>query len=164
MHKSIIDKTQLHIDKGICDTQGKIFEYACRIGYDLKLFSDYFLNSSFCNKSFDAKIPRYIFEDEETCMEILFWKKPDSEKETLKSNIYSNPDIGYWFGYTYRQFAIVSGLSSAELNKRLDFDKLLVNYEAHHTIDEWNSIQMLCKFYKINMLPEYVNYIEFLNQ
>lgn len=152
-------RTALNIDKAICRTQGAFFEYVCTLGYDLKYFAEYFMHSSFA-KGFDSKGSRCVFEDPETCFEIMFWKK-EKDLDSLKKYA-SDPAIGDWIGYTYRQFTVVSDLPSREVWERVPFDKLLLNYAAHHTLDEYYSIEMLCSFFDVPVNDFYKDYFRYL--
>ena len=156
--KNDFDRIQIKIDRGICDTQGKIFEKACLDGCDLKLFTNSYMNSVFCKKGMDYKASRYSFVDADTCLDIIY---PEIGRCKGK---HSNPDMGYWIGYTYRQLSYEAGISSANLIKKVPFDLLIRNYAAHHCLDENISGEMLCDYYKLGRLPEYIAYDRYLEK
>lgn len=48
------------IEHDICDTQGRIYEYASTFGYDMEVFSKAYLCSDFCHRAMDAPYSRFI--------------------------------------------------------------------------------------------------------
>ncbi len=150
------DLLQIKIDRGICDTQGKIFEQASRDGYDLKAFTEKYLTSVFCRKGMDYKASRYTFEDADTCLHEIY-------KEIGGPGKAPYDEAAYWIGYTYRQLAYETGLSSSEVLQKAPFDKLILNYMGHHCIDEDYSTDDLCRFYDMKKIPIYQEYVKYLD-
>ncbi len=150
------DLTDIRIDRKICDTQGKIFDQANRDGYDINVFTDKYMNSVFCQKGMDYRASRYTFEDPDTCLHEIY-------KEIGKPGNAAYNEAAYWIGYTYRQLAYETDMPSRDVIKKVPLDKLILNFAAHHCMDENNSTDDLCRFYGLEKSPLYREYTKYLD-
>ena len=123
------------VDDSICHTQGSIYEYAAKNGYDMKVFSEVYLKSDFCRRAFDTIYSRFQFADEEECWDFL---EPENRAEfkKLDDNKEFDIDVAYWIGFTYRQIYIESGVKSSDLADKITFETMCRYYPGLHTIDE----------------------------
>lgn len=83
MNMSNEKKAQLdrEINYSISCNVGNLYILASHMGYDLKSFSDLFLTSHFCARSFDTEYSRFQNEEEDVSMEYLLREiSPDKEK------------------------------------------------------------------------------------
>ncbi len=151
----------IQLNKDTCKTQGRIYEQAAYDGCDIKKFSDKYLSSRFCKNRIETPYSSFQMEDAQTCLEFIYPEiqiSPNPGSETI-----FDPDIAYWIGYTYHQLYCETGIYGYKLRKLVPFEKLLLNYPAHHTLDEFYSIEKLCSYYnlKINHLyKEFVLYLD----
>ena len=60
------------IEHDICDTQGRIYEYASTFGYDMEVFSKAYLCSDFCHRAMDAPYSRFQLHTEEECWDFIY--------------------------------------------------------------------------------------------
>lgn len=148
--------TDIRIDRKICNTQGKIFEQANLDGYDVSVFANKYMNSIFCEKGMDYKASRYNFEDPETCLCEIY-------KEIGKPGNAAYNEAAYWLGYTYRQLAYETNTPSRDVIRKVPVDKLILNYAAHHCIDEDYSSDDLCRFFGLEKSPLYQEYVRYLD-
>ena len=131
----------------ICINQGEIYEIAAEQGYDMPLFSKQYLNSDFCNKSFDKIWSLYHFADAKECLYEI--NKDITIFPNKESSMVFNPDVAWWIGFTYRQLQIETGKSSKTLSEIIPFEELCSCYAGLHTIDEEWATDMICKKHKL---------------
>ena len=98
MNMSNEKKAQLdrEINYSISCNVGNLYILASHMGYDLKSFSDLFLTSHFCARSFDTEYSRFQNEEEDVSMEYLLREiSPDKEKtDNIFDSFYLNSYIG----------------------------------------------------------------------
>ena len=128
------------IEITICDLQGDIYRYAAKENYDMKLFSNAYLNSDFCKRQMDAKYSRYQLADEMECMDFIIPEIGDF-KDTAARRI--NYDVAAWIGWMYRFISIYKHISSADLCKLIPFDMMCAYYVGMHTIEERNAADIM---------------------
>ena len=121
------------VQECICDTQQRIYEYAARMKYDMPRFSDAYLTSDFCKRAMDAPYSRFQFADEEECFDFI---TPEIGEMKYAEELYFDPDVAGWIGYTYRYLAFQFGLDSRTLNRKIPFSVMCRYYPGLHTIDE----------------------------
>ena len=128
-------------ERYICNQQKELYEYVYSRNIDIEQFSDFFLNSDFCNNSLDKPYSVDQFADIMNWLEFL-------EKEGCKYNV-STMRANYpieaagWCGFTYRQLQIETGLQSKDLALRVPFNRLAVVYPGMHTIDEEMAVDII---------------------
>ena len=130
------------INYDICYTQQRIYKYMCQQGYDMKTFSDAYLQSDFCRRAMDTNYSRFQLETALECadfympeIEDKLKKLPDGEKFDL--------DIAEWIGFTYRQLYIVSKKPSSILADAIPFETMVHYYPGMHTIDEDKAAEII---------------------
>lgn len=102
------------IEHDICDTQGRIYEYASTFGYDMEVFSKVYLCSDFCHRAMDAPYSRFQLHTEEECWDFIY---PEIEKVLKKypdGQVFDR-NVAYMIGFTYRHAAFITEASSREL-------------------------------------------------
>lgn len=124
-----------NVDYNICNTQGKIYEYAAKLGYDLSVFSSLYLKSDFCRRAFDTIYSRFQYHDEEESWDFLYPEIKDRLTVYGEGKSFDG-GVAYWIGFTYRQLYIEGGISSAELADGIDFNTMCNYYPGLHTVDE----------------------------
>lgn len=131
------------VNYGICQTQGSIYELAATKKYDMKYFSEAYLQSAFCKKAMDAKYSRFQIAEEEECWEFLY---PEIEPRLkISPEGWFDTDIAYWIGFTYRQLAIETEISSNILCQKVDFSSMCNYYFGLHTLDEEQASDIICE-------------------
>ena len=92
--------TQRLVELDICRNQGKIYRKVARDGYDMAIFSEEYLKSDFCRRSFDTVYSRYQYADELECLDFIL---PEiGEKMVKYPNQFFDEDVADWIGYMYR--------------------------------------------------------------
>lgn len=127
----------------ICKNQGEIYEIAAKQGYNMLLFSKQYLNSDFCNKSFDKIWSLYHFTDAKECLYEI--DKNITISPNKKSSTIFNSDVAWWIGFTYKQLQIETGKTSKELSEIIPFEELCSCYSGLHTVDEDSATDEICK-------------------
>lgn len=130
------------IEHDICDTQGRIYEYASTFGYDMEVFSKAYLCSDFCHRAMDAPYSRFQLHTEEECWDFIY---PEIEKVLKKypdGQVFDR-NVAYWIGFTYRHAAFITEASSRELNEGISFKTMCNYYPGMHTIDEDAAIDII---------------------
>lgn len=125
-----MEKKPDRVEMNICETQAMLYEAAARIGYDLKSFSEYFLNSEFCSRSMDTSYSRYQMADPGEIMDFL---DMDSVRKT---NICQSKGEAYWIGFMYRYLYYCLGKTSRQLMQEYPFRLMCRVYPGLHTLDE----------------------------
>ncbi len=139
---------QILLERDICKTQAAFYRKAALDGCDMKIFSDRYMTSSFRVRNMEVAYSPCQREDAETCLEFIYPKIgfPDTMPYSGDGEIF-NPDVAWWVGYTYQQLFYETGVKGAELVVKVPFEKLILNYPAHHTLEETASTDMLCEYY-----------------
>lgn len=132
----------------ICKNQGKIYESAAEKGLKMELFSDKYLRSNFCNKSFDKIWSLYHFTDAEECLYEL--REEIGDIDTMDGDMIFSPEAAWWIGFTYKQLQIETEKSSEELAKIVSFDELCLCYPGLHTVDEEYATDMICEKHNLH--------------
>lgn len=130
------------IEYDICDTQGRIYEFAAAMGYECEKFSDAYLRSDFCRRAMDSEYSRFQLEDEQECWDFIFPEIKDALTRYAEGSEFDGA-AAYWIGFTYRQSAIVTGLSSEELSLCITFSAMCRYYPGLHTIDEDEAMNII---------------------
>lgn len=146
------------VDYEICKTQGNVYEYLAKNGYDMELFSLLYLQSDFCRRAFDTNYSRFQLADELECLDFIVPELKERYPEFCENitedyvkvkevDTCFSPDVAYWIGFTYRQLYIETGITSKELSERLPFDAMCRYYPGLHTVDEEMATDIICKDY-----------------
>ena len=139
------------IDYDICDTQARIYLWAAKNNYDLKIFSDKYMQSDFTRRAMDTIYSRFQINDELECLDFIL---PEIGHSLIKTNKYINTDFAYWLGFTYRQMYIETKIKSSQLVILLPYDSLLLQYPGLHTIDEESASDILCEKYGLKKIEQ----------
>jgi hypothetical protein len=132
--------TDLEYD--ICETQGRIYEYAATQGYNLEKFSPLYLQSDFCKRAMDTIYSRFQLEDELECWDFIY-PEIKNELSIYEDNKTFDRNVAYWIGFTYRQSYIATGISSSDLSQLLDIKTMCDYYPGLHTIDEDEAMEII---------------------
>ena len=151
---------QVGLERDICRTQASFYEEAARDGCDMHVFSDRYLASRFCRNRMQTRYSSFQREDARTCLEFIYPETgfPESMPFSRDRDVIFSPDIAYWLGYTYHQLYCETGTEGRELAEKVPFEKLVLNYPAHHTLDEIYSTDMLCRYYGLEKDAEHKEY------
>lgn len=137
------------INYDICMTQARLYRYIANDGKDIKEFSDKYLNSDFCRRAMDCYYSRFQLETELECLDFIY---PEIGSISTKDNC--DPDIASWIGFTYRQLAFETNLSSKELVSIIPFDIMAGYYMGMHTVDEEMATDIICKNHKLEKVND----------
>ena len=132
------------VDYEICCTQGRIYEYAANLGYDMELFSNEYLKSDFCRRAMDTDYSRFQFADEEECWDFII-PEIGSKLEKIDTGLYFDPDVAHWIGFTYRQICFDRKVCSKDLPDKISFETMCRYYPGLHTIDEDAAMDIIRK-------------------
>lgn len=138
----------------ICRTQGNIYEYMARKGYDMESFSDAYLTSVFCKESMDTLYSRFQVREPEECLDFILPEIQDKLNLLPDSQVF-DPDVAFWIGWTYRQLYIMTGVNSSELKDKISFSHMCKIYPGMHTINEYHSAEIICENAGISIKPEF---------
>ena len=156
MHTNV--EYQIKLENDICLTQARIYERAALDGYKFPDFSEKYLSSHFCQNRMETQYSSFQREDAETCLEFIY-----PEIGFIRGTDMFAPDIAHWIGYTYFQLYCETGIHGAILKDKVPFSKLILNYAAHHTIDQIHSTDMLCNFFGLKKDKFHQQYSEYLD-
>jgi len=156
---------RVSLEKDICRTQAAFYEMAAYDGCDIHKFSDMYLNSRFCLNRMETKYSSFQREDARTCLEFIYPEigTPEQMPFNVKKDVIFNPDVAYWIGYTYYQLFCETGVHGKFLSVKVPFSQLLLNYPAHHTLDEEYSTDKLCSYYGLIKNDFYKSYSQYLD-
>ncbi len=155
------------VDYKICRTQGNLYEFLAKKGFDMELFSGLYLQSDFCRRAFDTIYSRFQLADELECLDFIVpelrGKFPEFHSGQItedydrvpEAESCFSPDVAYWIGFTYRQLYIETGINSRELSEKLPFDAMCRYYSGLHTVDEEMAVDIICENYHFVRKPEY---------
>lgn len=59
------------VEYEICNTQGNLYEFIAKKGFDIERFSGLYLQSDFCRRAFDTIYSRFQLADELECMDFI---------------------------------------------------------------------------------------------
>ncbi|MDE6678445.1 MAG: hypothetical protein K2K02_05330 [Ruminococcus sp.] len=118
------------LDYEICHTQEKIYKYMVEQGYNLKDFSDAYLSCDFCKKNMDTIYSRFQIEFPDECADFYMPEIGNKLSKTTGKYDYFAGEIGFM----YRLLYVETSIPSAELVKRIPFDKLA---EMAHTFEHY---------------------------
>lgn len=136
----------------ICETQAELFEYVAKEGYDLKIFAEEYLSSSFCRRAFDTTYSRFLLEDEQGCLDFILPEIGDKLTKYEDNTVY-DPAAASWIGFTYRQLYYETGIMSEELIKKVSFEAMERYYPGLHTVDEDMAFDIIAKDKKLPRNP-----------
>ena len=112
----------------ICETQGDIYVYMAKKGYDMNVFSDNYLKSDFCRREFDTEYSRYQDEFPNECADFYM---PE-----IGDNLVHYPfgccfdlEEAEWIGFAYRQLYLETGIYSSELADIVPFEEMREYYK-----------------------------------
>mgnify|MGYP007042794210 FL=1 len=134
------------VEHNICTTQSNIYVHVAEQGYDMKVFSDLYLNSNFCKIEMDTPSSWLQVADVLQC-EDFYMPEIGKNMAKLPVETYFNTDVAEWIGYTYRQLYFLTDLSSEQLSKRVPFDGLCRFYMGLHTISEEEAAERILTAY-----------------
>lgn len=155
------------VEYEICNTQGNLYEFIAKKGFNIELFSRLYLQSDFCRRAFDTIYSRFQLADELECLDFIVpelkGKFPEFDDGCITEDYDRipepescfSPDAAYWIGFTYRQLYIETGTSSRELSERLPFDAMCRYYPGLHTVDEEMAVSIICEDYGFVRNPEH---------
>ncbi len=128
----------------ICENQGKIWEAAACRGYDMELFSEAYMRSSFAH-SFDEVWSLFHFMDtDEALEEFLDRAKAEGYSPSeRKDGLFYSKDVSYWIGFMYRLIAFSTGAKSAEIGKEITFTELANVYPGLHTVSDEEALDTI---------------------
>lgn len=138
----------------ICDTQQRIYRYMAENSYNMKVFSDAYLNSDFCSRAMDTIYSRFQMHDE---LESYDFYMPEIEKQlVVYMDKMDDPDMSAWIGFTYRHLFFATSIRSAELVEIIPYETMCNYYPGLHTVDEDNALDIICHDFHL----EKENYFE----
>ncbi len=158
MGKIGVNSTSEKINYDICINQAEIFELASLHGYDMKIFTEQYMNSNFCNKSYDKVWSLYHNTHKEECLYEIETELDHLLRKRQDEKIF-NHDVAWWIGFTYRQLCIETGLSSMEIIKTVSFDELCIAYPGLHTIDKEYATDIICEKHNLRKISDEVERI-----
>lgn len=136
------------VDYDICATQQRIFrEYALK-GYDMKIFTEEYLMSDFCNRHMDRTYSRFQLEDVSECSDFFLPEIGYKLKKYDGGNRF-DPDVAEWIGFTFRQLQIETGIKSNDLIKKISFEDMCRLYPGMHTIGELDAAERISEMYNL---------------
>ena len=150
---------EIELNRDNCKTQARFYELAAYDGCDMREFSDRYLRSHFCKNRIEVVYSAFQREDAMTCLEFIY-PEIGIEQDPSSEKIF-DPDIAYWIGYTYHQLFCETGVRGEQLAEKVPFERLLLNYAAHHTLDEFYSVNKLCGYYGLEINELYRGYEEY---
>lgn len=110
------------MDYAICRTQEDIYKYMVQEGYDIKVFSEAYLSCDFCRRAMDTIYSRFQMEFPNECADFFM---PEIESLLVKANGENKfAECAGDIGFMYRLLYIETSVPSAELAKRVPFDKI----------------------------------------
>lgn len=118
------------MDYKICHTQEEIYKYMVKQGYHLKDFSDAYLFCDFCKKNMDTIYSRFQIEFPNECADFYMPEIEDKLSEATGDYDCFAGEIGF----IYRLLYMETSVPSAELVKRVPFDRLA---EMAHTFEHY---------------------------
>lgn len=123
------------IDYHFCKTQQSIYERAAHAGYDMQIFSDAYLSSTFCAEAMDTIYSRFQTNFAKECEDFFM---PEISNKLIKysNGDYFDLDVAAWIGFTYRQLFIETSIPSTELCRIVSFESMCRYYAGLHTISE----------------------------
>ena len=118
-------------DYEICETQGKIFEYAVSNNYNLKVFAEKYMQSKFCNNEMDSVYSRFHFAYYKEAVWTFF---PEIEESLELSNGVNEDGVfAEDIGFMYRLLHILSSVPSKALFHRVPFEYIIKeSYNFQH--------------------------------
>lgn len=125
------------LDKIKCQSQGWLFRYVNRKGYDVENFTRQFLKSDFCRREWDADYSWFQFADATMTMNRL------QRECTFKKGQTYFEDAIYWVGYMYRFLHLAYRIPSKKLHKKIPFKEMLVSFVGYHILDEKEAARRL---------------------
>ena len=127
------------VDYVICETQGDIYVYMAKHGYDIQVFSDNYLKCDFCRSAFDTEYSRF---QEELANECAAFYMPEIEDNLVKYPDGScfDSEEAEWIGFTYRQLYIETGVYSSELADMISFEKMREYYQQYRFVSDRDRI------------------------
>lgn len=134
------------INYSISCNVGNLYVLASHMGYDLKSFSDLFLTSHFCERSFDTEYSRFQNEEEDVSMEYLL--REISPNKT-KTDAIIDDNIAFWIGFIYRFLYFQTGTPSSKLKEKVPFDYLERKAYGLLTLDEEEAVGIICSDCKL---------------
>ena len=112
----------------ICETQGDIYVYMAKKGYDMNIFSDNYLKSDFCRREFDTEYSRYQDELPNECADFYM---PEISDKLVRYPFGCCFDLeeAEWIGFAYRQLYLETGIYSSELADIVPFEEMREYYK-----------------------------------
>ena len=112
----------------ICETQGAIYVYMAKEGYDMNVFSDNYLKSNFCRRAFDTEYSRYQDEFPNECAD-FYMPEIGDKLVCYPFGCCFDSEEAEWIGFTYRQLYIDTGIYSSELADIVPFEEMREYYK-----------------------------------
>lgn len=134
------DELDKEIDRAICCTTGKLYVMANEMGFNVEKFSDMFLSSHFCERSFDTEYSRFQTEDEDVSMDYLL-REITPAKES--GDMMMIEDAAFWIGYMYRRLYIDLGIPSRIIKEMVPFSYMQAKYYGLSTIDDEEAVEVI---------------------
>lgn len=132
------------MESRISETQGEIYEMMANKGYNMEIFSNAFLNSSFCERAFDTTYSRFQLADAEESAD-FYLPEIESSLIFMEKDFQFSGETAYWIGYIYRLLYFKTGLPSKEIIKKLSFEDMCNCYPGLHTVDDDYILEILIK-------------------
>lgn len=127
----------------LCDIQGRLFEFAQKIGYDCPAFIETFMNSK-AAAALDDVYDRLQWAGEEYILEEL----EDEAGGLKKAGILYPLEVMYWTGYVYRYWHYYTGESSRHIYKTADAKTMSECWLGFYTLDAEMAIDDLKEIYR----------------
>lgn len=116
------------VDYDIAATQGDLFEYASREGYEMEGFITRYMNDPFTAQAMDTLYSPFQIQPPHILLSYL------PEVAASKKGGRANPDAMWWIGYAYRLLCRKKGLASRDAVGALPPGLMAAMYPGYHTI------------------------------
>lgn len=114
----------------LCDVQGKLFELAWRMGFDLKRFVPAFMRSRTAAR-LDSSYDHLQWAGEAYILEELVAECGLRHGRARRSR---PPEHVFWTGYLYRYWNCLTGEPSARICATADYARMAGTYAGYHTL------------------------------
>lgn len=118
-------------EHAVCTQQGDLFKEQEEHGvYDIKDIVEKYMNSN------TAKRMDSPYDSIQWLMSGYTAEELVNEVKQIKKKVKKyDTEALFWMGYTYRYWHYYKNMSSAEIYKIADFDKMYIAYDGLHTLD-----------------------------
>ena len=135
----------------ICQTQGKIFKYAVKKGYDMQNFAEKFLSSEFCEEAFDTIYSRYQLDSP---MESADFFMPELREKLKLSPVKQDKEEAAYIGFIYRYLYFVTKIKSKDLIQKVPFEEVQRHFINSNLRTEDFVVEDICNDYGLPIVGE----------